>query len=1092
MNTYFSIHYARRSRVLFSAALLSVLGLLTLPSEVVANNALAVKTLVEQARFWEGKGRSDLAVAAWKRLLQVDPGNTDALAAMAQFEADNNRPEAAKAYIDQLKAKPAVTQEAVRRIEGAIAMKSVNTDVLEQARAAAKAGRNDDAVGLYRQALEGRTLSGPLALEYYQTLGGSTNGWEDARRGLEKLRTDEPSNTAVGLAYAQHLTYRASTRREGIRSLADLSRQTQVARPATEAWRRALMWLEAGKGDLPLFQAYLQAQPNDVAVRSRATELSQSLKPKPRDPRGIALDDGFNALNGGDLGVAEKRFESLLETAPKNPDALGGLGIVRLKQERFADSEKLLSSALRISGNRKWLEALNTSRFWMAMQEGQASLDLDRFDSAAEAYQRAQKLDPDALLPKVALVRTLARADRLDEAQGMLDTMKDGPERREISQQLVKSKAAKALEAKQFAEAERLLLGQSGAIDSEGQELLAWSQYHQGKMVEAKKGFVDVYRVAPSKGAASGLVLSNHALKSYQDLLTIVKKDTGLLRDLVPVAVQQKISQGETRFTLGSDGRLSEVDPIIIFNSDIVQPATAALLNEKNPKKAYDLLAPVEGNLLENSDYGNLALLGMAATEVGDQTTAIRVLKKAAEETEDEAFYRVWAESLVRFGRDEEAEGILLKQLENLDAAGLALLGWTQSRLGKSDQAVERFASAYDKDPSEDAAEALIYSAVQSKKFPLILAALNKHPNGPLGSLVAPEIRTQIAAGERRFGVDKDARLVAQSGNAEQEGLSLKLEPRIRGKSGVAGEGKLRQGSVVATLNWQGETHHASLELERQHASDSIDRAAGQRWYAKWGMKVTPNIGIQLGIGRTLSGGDVNPATVGEAGVGYYVPEGGVGVRLFRRGNEESLLALAGTPDPLTGIRWGRLLERGIALNAHHKNSNWDTLGSLVVSGLEGQTVANNRKVELYGRSLRSLDAVPGFSVGPELYISRFTRNLSAFEPGHGGYFSPSRSITLGAFGRYETKVGTLALTVTGGLGWGYNREDPAPGDPISGNRPGQYPAVTGRGLAYHGRIEGLQLLGPHWNLGFGVGMQRSSYFSDWRANVFVQRRWLD
>ncbi|MDO9158662.1 MAG: cellulose synthase, partial [Burkholderiaceae bacterium] len=181
MNTYFSIHYARRSRVLFSAALLSVLGLLTLPSEVVANNALAVKTLVEQARFWEGKGRSDLAVAAWKRLLQVDPGNTDALAAMAQFEADNNRPEAAKAYIDQLKAKPAVTQEAVRRIEGAIAMKSVNTDVLEQARAAAKAGRNDDAVGLYRQALEGRTLSGPLALEYYQTLGGSTNGWEDAR-----------------------------------------------------------------------------------------------------------------------------------------------------------------------------------------------------------------------------------------------------------------------------------------------------------------------------------------------------------------------------------------------------------------------------------------------------------------------------------------------------------------------------------------------------------------------------------------------------------------------------------------------------------------------------------------------------------------------------------------------------------------------------------------------------------------------------------------------------------------------------------------------------------------------------------------------
>jgi hypothetical protein len=224
--------------------------------------------------------------------------------------------------------------------------------------------------------------------------------------------------------------------------------------------------------------------------------------------------------------------------------------------------------------------------------------------------------------------------------------------------------------------------------------------------------------------------------------------------------------------------------------------------------------------------------------------------------------------------------------------------------------------------------------------------------------------------------------------------------------------------------------------------------------------------------------------------VGYSLPEGGVQVRMFRRGNEESLLALSGTSEATTGIRWGRVLERGMALNAYHKGESWDKLASLVVSRLEGQTVADNRKVEFYGRALRPLEAVPGLSLGPEVYISHFSRKLDAFEPGHGGYFSPSRSTTFGGLGHYETSLGTLALTFTGGLGWSYNREAVAAGNPITGASPGKYPAATGRGLAYHGRIEGLQPLDAHWVLGFGLGLQRSTDYSDWRANVFVQRRW--
>ena len=1091
MNHLFHLRKAHRSKLWVGLSVVSMALVMVVSNPVWADDSLGVKTLKEQAKFWESKGRMDLAVSAWKRLLQLDPRNSEALAGIAQFEVENNRPDAARAITDELKKQPDVNRDAIRRIENASAQKSLNAKQLDQARAAARAGKIDEAASLYRQLLEGHPLTGSVALEFYQVLGGSPNGWDEARKGLERLHADEPGNHTVALAYAQHLTYRSATRREGIRLLADLARNPKVASSALDAWQRALMWLEASRSDSPLFQAYLNVQPNNTTIRARLASLNQVSAPQPLDARSIALRDGFNALNGGDVDDAEKRFESLLRNEPKNPDALGGLGVVRLKQERFADAENLLSAALRISGTKKWSDALNTSRFWLAMQDGQARLEEKNLDSAKEAFQRAQRLDPSSSLPQVALVRGLIRFDQLEEAQRLLDTMKDSPERREAHNLVVRGKAAKAIEAKQFADAERLLMDQSGSLDAEGQELLAWARYHQRKMAEAAKGFAEAYRMSPSKGAALGLVSSYHSQKNYQELLAMVQRDTGSLRDFVSDAVQKKISQGETRFELDGGGHLVEIDPVVILTEDVLWPATLALLKEKNPKKAYDLLAPIENRLVEIGDFGMLVMLGQAATLLDERVTAIRTLKKAAEETDDETYYLTLAQSLIRFGRDEEAEAIQIKYLETLDADGLTILGWTQSRLGKPDQAAERFAAAYVMKPSAEAAQALVFSALQSKKLSLILTAMSKHPDGPLDSLVAPDIRTRIAAGEQRFGVDGNARLVVQLGNdAEHQGLSLKFEPHIRSKSGNAGEGRLRQRGVVATLSWQGQTQQAVLEVERQNAADAVERGTGQRWYAKWGMKMDSNINVQLGVGQTLSGGAVSHATIGEAGLGYSFADGGVGVRLFRRGNEESLLALSGSLDATTGIRWGRVLEHGVALNAYHKDDSWDKMGSLVISRLEGQTVADNRKVEFYGRALRPLEAVPGLSLGPEVYISHFRNNLGAFEPGHGGYFSPWRGLTLGGMGRYETNLDTLALTFTGGLGWGYNKEVMAAGNPITGARSGQYPSVTGRGLAYHGRVEGLLPLSSSWVLGFGLGLQRSSTFSDARANVFVQRRW--
>ncbi len=415
MTAFESIHSPRWARALSSVALLVAVGTVTAPA--AADNALAVKTLVEQARFWEGKGRADLATAAWKRLLQVDPGNTDALTALAQFEVDNNRPDAAKAYVDQLKTQPDSGKGNVRRIESAIAMKSVNADLLEKARGAAKGGRVDESVRLYRQLFEGRPVQGPLALEFYQTLGGTSSGWDEARQGLASLSQAEPRNAAVNLAYAQHLTYRAATRREGIRLLSQWAGQPEVGSAAIESWRKALIWLEASRSDTSLFQSFLKVKPNDAAIEARIASLNQVFAPKPLDPKVIALRDGFKSLNIGDVGDAERRFQGLLSSGPRNPDALGGLGVVRLKQERFAEAERLLADALKLSGNRKWEEALVSARFWLALEQGDEAAAAGDIGKARVQYERAARLDGSQERPYAALADLLVEEGRLLDAE---------------------------------------------------------------------------------------------------------------------------------------------------------------------------------------------------------------------------------------------------------------------------------------------------------------------------------------------------------------------------------------------------------------------------------------------------------------------------------------------------------------------------------------------------------------------------------------------------------------------------------------------------------------------------------------------------
>lgn len=380
--------------------------------------------LVEQGNYWQSMGRSDLAEDSWRKLLSVDPQSADAMYGMSQVELARGRAEPARSWIARLKAAhPADPRGNAQPQQGAGAPQ---TD-LQRARAASQAGRSAEAIALYRAIFANRTPPEPLAVEYYQLLGGTPQGWEEGRKGLEQLVREKPDNAGYRLALAQLLSWREPTRREAIRSLAALSKQPGVGVAATASWRQALIWLDAREADAALYGEFLAAH-SDPAVQARLDGLSAARSAAvPASPAAQPLAEGFRALDRGDSAGAEQRFQQALRAQPGDAEALGGLGLVRLRQERFAEAQDLLERASK-GGGRKWAAALRSASYWNLLRQAAAARAKGDARAAQGLLERAVKLDPRESVGQIALADLrLAAGDLAGAERGYRQALQAKP-----------------------------------------------------------------------------------------------------------------------------------------------------------------------------------------------------------------------------------------------------------------------------------------------------------------------------------------------------------------------------------------------------------------------------------------------------------------------------------------------------------------------------------------------------------------------------------------------------------------------------------------------------------------------------------------
>jgi tetratricopeptide (TPR) repeat protein len=113
------------------------------------------------------------------------------------------------------------------------------------------------------------------------------------------------------------------------------------------------------------------------------------------DAAGQARLAGFNALKENDVDAAQRDFQSALSRNKRDPDALGGMGLVYMKRGRFGEARDALAQASDLGDASKWKEALTSARYFASLQDAQAMV-ARRQTTCAQGHRGA---DPHRLQP---------------------------------------------------------------------------------------------------------------------------------------------------------------------------------------------------------------------------------------------------------------------------------------------------------------------------------------------------------------------------------------------------------------------------------------------------------------------------------------------------------------------------------------------------------------------------------------------------------------------------------------------------------------------------------------------------------------------
>lgn len=355
--------------------------------------------LLATARLWAAKHRDDLALQAVQKALLIAPDDPVLLSEAVRIELRLGHARAAEAQLDRLKARQP-DAAATLQLEDEYRSATSGRGELATIRLLARSGQREEAARRLQVLFPHGAPPGALGAEYYRILSGTPAGYAQAVDGLRRRIAADPSETAAALTLVSLLNEHGATRAEANRLAWALAlRQDVDHTDAMNAWRNVLQAAGADPAYLDAVHAYLALDPDDNEFKDRAKTLDAERQAQfklEHDPDYIAQREGLRALGRGDLPAADSLLARAAKARSNDADAVGGLGLVRLREGRQDEARALFlrAASLAPDNRSKWDGLARTSLIWGTIAKGREAAAAGRPADAQREAQAALALDP--------------------------------------------------------------------------------------------------------------------------------------------------------------------------------------------------------------------------------------------------------------------------------------------------------------------------------------------------------------------------------------------------------------------------------------------------------------------------------------------------------------------------------------------------------------------------------------------------------------------------------------------------------------------------------------------------------------------------
>ena len=1108
-----------------------------------------VAALLERAQFWQERQRDDRAREEIDKALRLVPDQPEALFVLAHMQLRANQEREAAATLERLRrAHP--THPAVAKLAASLRILGPDRDRLRQARSLARAGRNDQAVAAYRAIFPEGPPDDELALEFAGVLGWTSDGWEPARAMLADLVRRHPQDARFQVALASHVSTRKPVGAETLKTLLELGAHPTdaVSRPAREAYRRALLAMDAAPENLPVVREYIAANPTDSAVKDRLDAMLQEIaNPKPKagaaDPAARALSEGWTAFGANRIEEAEAKFSEAMTLAPRDAEAVGGLGLVRQRQDRTAEAIALFERAAGMdkAGQAKWEGFANGARYWQLLGEARRARGAGDLVLAQAKASEARALDPSGVDAAVELAKVHVAAGRDRDAEALAGEL-PAEQRGAIAESIgelrasrLRGDADKLVEQGRQAEA-IALLERAAALDRNS----PWVRHDLARLYaaagESRRGhalFDELIGRRPGDADARyarALFLSS--IGEEGDALGVLEAVPAAERSANMTRLQRRLwmsVQGRRAEALAQAGRRAEADAAIAQMLEAIgedremaiaagralqrMQAEAELARLIERARAMGPATPEQAEALGELELGIALRRSEALRAAGKPAEALAALPAATASRPRAQHVRLELErarALRAAGRSEEAVAAYRALLHEDGAnreAGMALAATLVERRDLAGARVQL-----------DAALAAQPNDAQA----LALSSRIAEAEGRLDQALDLE-RRSLAIDDR--GEAWRYRRLAELSDAQLAWNFAAIDWLYR--SGSEGKGRLsaqeiplawRQG-WAAGGRWYLRVAAARVSAGTLAIADDYDTSTFGTL-----LLCQPNCGIapadQLEKGVALAAGyergpwrlDVGTTPVGFpvvnvlGGVAYRGELGPVSYTLeaSRRAVASSLLSYAGTRDPNSGRTWGGVVASGARVNvSRDSGGDYGAWGLAGLYRLSGRNVQDNDKGEvmagIYRRLVNESDRL--LTVGATGMYWHHSENAGEFTLGHGGYYSPGnyQSLALPVVYGWRTPVSAFSLRASVSVSWSKSRR--APFYPIDPALQAQAEAIApatfvdpfysggndGRSYGRSFAAAGERQIAPGAFLGGRIDIERSTNYTPSRFLLYVR-----